>query len=176
MWRMAAIAYMFAVAGANGNSNGASGMAAAGTRGAVPVAWPSERGRPRQRDQCDLALAERNGLGGVGDVDDVGRPAGVGRVHVAELQAQVVGHRERPEPGRVARAEVAVHVVLAEPRVLERAPGDFGVELRHRLVVGLARRMLEGARDVGLALDRHRRAAPFSSTSGFNTLIGLPAA
>ena len=46
MWRMAAIAYMFAVAGANGNSNGASGMAAAGTRGAVPVAWPSERGRP----------------------------------------------------------------------------------------------------------------------------------
>ena len=43
---MAAMAYMLAVVGAYGNSNGPSGTAATGARGTVPVAMPSERGRP----------------------------------------------------------------------------------------------------------------------------------
>ena len=46
MWRVAHIAYMFAVAGPYGNSNCISGWAGLPARGAVPVAWPSLRGRP----------------------------------------------------------------------------------------------------------------------------------
>ena len=40
-----------------------------------------------------------------------------------EPESQVVGHRQRPEPGRVARAEVAVDVVLGEPGVRQHAAG-----------------------------------------------------
>ena len=53
-------------------------------------------------------------------------------------------------------AEISVDVVLAEPGVGERAAGAFGMELEQRLVVGLARRVLENPDDIGLALDAHR--------------------
>jgi len=113
---------------------------------------------PRQRDQRDVALAGDDRLGGVGDVDHIGRAAALRRVDVADLEPHVVGHREATEPRRVARAEVAVHVGACEPGVPERAGGGLSVQLRERFVVGLARGMLEDAGDVGLALDRHVRS------------------
>ena len=108
-----------------------------------------------QRDQRHVALAGRDGLRGVPDVDDVRRAARLRGVHVPELEPHVVGHGEPAQPGRVARAEVAVDVGLGEPRVLQGALGDLGVELGQRLVVGLAGGMLVDSSDVGLSLDRH---------------------
>ena len=108
-----------------------------------------------QGDQRHVALAGRDRLSGVPDVDDVRRPARLRGVHVAELEPHVVGHGEPAQPGRVARAEVAVDVGLGEPGVLQGTLGDLGVELGQRLVVGLAGRMLVDSSDVGLSLDRH---------------------
>src|SRR5262249_39652905 len=101
------------------------------------------------------------------------------RVDVADLEPHVVGHREATEPGRVARAEVAVHVGACEPGVPERAGGGLGVQLRERFVVGLARGMLKNASDVGLALDRRVRSrarapsARCATSSIRGTWIGL---
>jgi hypothetical protein len=46
MWRAAHMAYMFTTVGPNGYSNIMSGWAGLPARAAVPVAWPSLRGRP----------------------------------------------------------------------------------------------------------------------------------
>ena len=117
-------------------------------------------------------------------MDDVGGPSRLRRVHVPERESHVVGHREPAEAGRVAGAEIAVHVGLAQARVRQRAPGDLRVKLGQRLVVGLARRVLVDPGDVGLALDGHvppQRAAGArggrpSRASGFTTFIGSPPA
>ena len=163
MWRMAAMAYMLTVVGAYGNSNGPLGHGGDGRARHGAGGHALRAGPPRQRDQRHRALAQRDRLGGVADVEHVGRAAGVRGVHVPELEAQVVGHRQRAEPGRVARAEVAVDVVLGEPGVRERAVRDLGVELGDRLVVRLARRVLERADDVGLALDGQRQGCAAST-------------
>ena len=90
----------------------------------------------------------------------VGGAADIRAVQVPQLgQAQIVRHVERPEARRGAGAEIAVDVVLGEAGVLQRAARHLGMELRHRLVLGLARRVLEGAHDVGLAVDAHGRTA-----------------
>ncbi len=79
-------------------------------------------------------------------------------IPVAQFQAEIVDHRQRAKPGRVAgSAEIAVDVVLAEPGIGERALRAFGVQLEQRFVVGLARRMLEDPDDIGLPFDAHRR-------------------
>jgi len=92
----------------------------------------------------------------VADVDEVGGAAGLGGIQVTDvLQAHVVDHGEAAEARRVAGAEIAVDVVLAEPCIGERADGALGVELRGGLVGSVARRVLKRAHDVGLALDAH---------------------
>ena len=48
----------------------------------------------RQRHQRDAALALGNRAGRVADVAQVRGAAGVGRVQVGQLQAQVLGHRD----------------------------------------------------------------------------------
>ena len=48
-----------------------------------------------------------------------------------QLQAQVVGHGERPEARRVAGAEVAVDVGEPQAGVGERSGRDLGVDLGH---------------------------------------------
>ncbi len=142
-------------------------------RGAVPVAMPSARGRPasviRATSQRPAAIASAAWA----TCTTYDEPAGLGGVDVPQAQAHVVGHGEAAQAGRVARAEVAVHVVLGEARVGERAVRDLGVELGERDAVRLAGRMLEDADDVGLVPDAHDFAA--ASASGFSTLIGLPA-
>src|SRR4029453_11852803 len=114
------------------------------------------RARPAgQRDERHVALSGCDRRRRVGDVDHVRGATGLGGVDVPELEPHVVGHRQPAQPGRVARAEVAVHVGAAEPGGLQRAPRRFGVELSQGLLVGLARGMLEDTGDVGLALDTH---------------------
>src|SRR5712671_3454937 len=91
------------------------------------------------------------------DLQQVGRPAGIGRIPVAQLEPEIVDHRQCAEPGGVAgRAKISVDVVLGEPGIDERALGAFGMQLKQRLVVGLARRMLEDSDDIGLAFYAHR--------------------
>ena len=82
-------------------------------------------------DQRDPALAGRDGGRRVADVGHVRRAAGLGAVDVRAVQAQVLGHGERPEAGRVAGAEVAVDVVEAQAGVGQRPRGHLGVDLRH---------------------------------------------
>src|SRR6202040_3505919 len=109
-----------------------------------------------QGNQRDLAFAERDRLGGVADMDEVGRAAGIGRIHVPQFETHVIGHRQRPEPRRIAGAEIAVDVALAEAGVLDRSLGRLGMQLGERLVFGLPRRVLIDPDDIGLVLDAHR--------------------
>jgi len=86
---------------------------------------------------------------------DIGGAAKLGRLGVAQLEIHVLRHRRRAGPGCVAGAEIAVDIGAREARVGECAERHLGVQLRHRLVRRMARRMLEGAGDVGFALDGH---------------------
>ena len=52
-----------------------------------------------ERDQRDVAAAGGDCLGGVPDVHEIGRAAGVGGVDVAQLEVHVVDHRQAPRPG-----------------------------------------------------------------------------
>jgi len=90
-------------------------------------------------------------------MNDVGGAARLRRIHVAKLEPHVVDHGEPAQARRVARAEVAVHVVPGESRVFQRSAGGLGVELSQRLVVGFTRGMLVDPSDIGLALDGHAR-------------------
>ena len=74
---------------------------------------------------------------------------------MAHLEAHVVHHVDAAHAGRVGGAEIAVDVLVREPRVLQRALGAFGMQLRHRFVHGEARRMFERADDIGLSFDAH---------------------
>ena len=89
------------------------------------------------------------------DVDEVGGATGVGGVQVADVQPEVVHHAQRSEPGRVTGAEIAVHVLQGEAGVGERAARALRMQLRGGLVGGLARRMLVGPDDAGLASNGH---------------------
>ena len=136
-----------------------------GRRGAVVARLRAARALrarpPGERDQRDVAAAGGDGLRRMRDVHEVGGAAGLRGVHVAHLEPQVVEHRQRTQPRRVAGAEVAVDLLAVEPGVGQRAVRDLGVQLRGRLVRRLARRMLERPGDAGFSLDRHRMAAAF---------------
>src|SRR5262249_13941909 len=75
---------------------------------------------------------------------------------MAEFQAHIVGHRQGPEPRRVAGAEIAVDVALAETGILDRPLSRLGVKLGERFAVGLACRMLINPDDISLPSDAHR--------------------
>ena len=82
-----------------------------------------------QGDQGDVALAERDGLGGMADMHEIGGTAGIGRIEMAQLQAHIVGHGDSAAR-RVAAAEIAVDIVLAKAGVAQRAQSHFGMQLR----------------------------------------------
>src|SRR5674536_140570 len=67
----------------------------------------------------------------------------------------------RSHPGRIRRAKIAVDVVLRKPRVVERAPSLFRMELRHRGVGRFASGMFESPHYIGLAVDAHRSFSDF---------------
>src|SRR5690606_15863084 len=72
------------------------------------------------------------------------------------------------EPRRVAGAVIGVDILLAEAGILQRAQRHLGVELRQRLVLGLACGMLVDPGDIRLALDAH--VAP---TSGYSAIVDV---
>ncbi|APO52550.1 hypothetical protein BD122_19806 [Bradyrhizobium diazoefficiens] len=114
---------------------------------------------PGERDQRDRALARRDRFRGMTEMDDVGTAAGLGGIDVAELfgvEAEIVDHRPGAA-GRVARAEIAVDIVLAEPGILDRALGDLGVELGGGFVRRMPGRVFVDPGNVGLALDGQNR-------------------
>ncbi|MGN5477131.1 hypothetical protein ACTMU2_10130 [Cupriavidus basilensis] len=106
---MATIAYELTVIGLNGASNAWSGTPATpGTRLGAARAFRARTAG--QRDQRDIALAHGDRLRGVRHMHEVRRPAGLGGVDMAQLEAQVVDHIEDAEPRRVAGAEVTVDI------------------------------------------------------------------
>jgi hypothetical protein len=133
------------------------GSAAGGGARRGPGRLPFAARTAGKSDQRDTALAGGNRLGGVADMDDVGRAAAIGRIHVAQFEAHIVGHRQRPETGGIAGAEIAVDIGPRQPGIVERALGRLGMELGERFVVRLARRVLIDPGDIGLTLDAHRR-------------------
>ncbi|MCY1225287.1 hypothetical protein D9M72_374770 [compost metagenome] len=112
-------------------------------------------GAAGQGDERHVALAHGDGLRGVRDVSQIGRAAGLRRVDMADLQAEIVDHVHGAEAGGVARAEIAVDLGQRQPGVFQRTLGAFGVELCHGLVGRLAGRMLVGPDDICLASDAH---------------------
>ena len=119
-----------------------------------------------QRDQRDRAFAGGDGFGRMADMDDVGTAAGFGGVDMPHLQPEIIHHR----PGaarRIAGAEIAVDIGLGQPGVLERALGDFGMQLRGGFVGCMPGRMLVNPGDVGLAFDRQCSSPLAFLPSGF---------
>ncbi|MNT04635.1 hypothetical protein D3C72_1392230 [compost metagenome] len=74
---------------------------------------------------------------------------------MAHLQAEVVDHVGGAQPRRIAGAEIAIHVRQGQAGIGQRAARGFRVQLRHRLVRGLAGRVLVGPDDICLAFDAH---------------------
>jgi hypothetical protein len=62
-------------------------------------------------------------------MDQIGTAAGIGGIHMANLEAEVINHRPKA-PGGVAGAEIAVNVGFGEPGIFDRTLGDLGVQLR----------------------------------------------
>ncbi len=114
------------------------------------------RARPAgQRDQRDAALAGGDGGGGMRHMDQIGRAAGVGGIHVPDVEADIVEHRQGTEPGGIAGTEIAVDIAQREPGVGQRPARDLGVQLPERLVERLAGRMLVGTDDIGRSAVAH---------------------
>ncbi len=66
-----------------------------------------------QRDQRHIAMPRGDGLRRVIDMNDVGRPAGLGAVHMTHIvEAHVFDHVDRAQPRCVAGAEICVNIVL----------------------------------------------------------------
>ena len=86
-----------------------------------PGGRPPVRGLPASVISATWHLPAAIARGGVADVDEVGRAAGLGRVDVAHAQAEVLGHGQAADAGRVAGAEVRVDVGQRQPGVGERA-------------------------------------------------------
>ena len=82
-----------------------------------------------ERDQRDRAFAGRDRFGGVAEMDQIGTAAGLGGIHMANLEAEVIDHRPKAAGG-VAGAEIAVDIGFGEPGILDRALGDLGMQLR----------------------------------------------
>ena len=111
---------------------------------------------PGQRDQRDIALAERDRFHRMADMHHVRTAAHIGGIEVLELrQPQIIRHIERAEPRRGASAEKPVHIILRKPGILQRAIGDFSMQLGHGCIIGLAGRVLKGAHDIALAIGTH---------------------
>ena len=92
-------------------------------------------------------------LKGVADGADIGGAAHVRAVEPAEAQVHVVDDGDRAHACGVTGAEIAVDIVLAEPRILQRALGALRMDLGQRDILREPRRMLIDSRDIGLALD-----------------------
>lgn len=92
MWRMAHIAYMFATFAPNGAfSNGKSGASALWYRPDLP-SFASARGRPA-KVMSAMSVAGGDRLRGMIDMDQIGRAAGFGAVHMPYvLQAKILDH------------------------------------------------------------------------------------
>ena len=122
---------------------------------------------PGERDQRHVTLAGGNSLGGVRGQRNVRRAAEFGRLGVAKFQVHIFRHRGGSRSRRVAGAEITVDVVTRQAGVLElldhrpeqERRRDFAMELCHRLVRRMPRRVLEGAGNVGFTLDGHAAGA-----------------
>ena len=108
-----------------------------------------------ERDEGDVALAGRDRRRRVSDVGEVGRAAELRRVGPSTTEAEVLRHRERPESGRFAVAEVRVDVGQGEARIGERTERDVGVDLGQRRIRDLAQRVLERPDDRRRTAQRH---------------------
>ena len=123
-----------------------------GALGPAFTAWATGQG-----DQGHIAFAGGNRLRCMGHVDRIRRTAGVGRVHMAQPQVEVVRDRQRPGAGRVGAAEEAIDIVLRQARIGQSAECDLGLQLGQRLVGGVARRVFVGTRDIGQGRTRHAK-------------------
>ena len=118
--------------------------------------------RTRASGQChqgDPAFAHRDGFRRVRDMKQIGRAAGIGRIHMPDIEAEIIQHRQRPEAIGVARTKIAVDVIPGQTGSLEGAPGDFRVKLPERFVGRLAGGVLVSADDIGCAVDAHAVSA-----------------
>ena len=112
-------------------------------------------GAPSKGHQCDIALAGGNGFRGMGDVNEIGGTARVGRIHMAHAEVEVIDHCQRPEPRRIAGTGIAVDIAESQPRIRQRAVRDFSMELSNGFIRRFARRMFVDAHDAGFSLETH---------------------
>src|SRR4051794_33683091 len=81
------------------------------------------------------------------------------------VEAEIIDHRPGAARG-IARAEIAVDIVLAEPGILDRALGDLGVKLGGGFVRRVPGRVFVDPRNVGLALDGQNFRSPLAFLLG----------
>ncbi|CCE09807.1 hypothetical protein BRAS3843_3350019 [Bradyrhizobium sp. STM 3843] len=89
-------------------------------------------------------------------MNQIGGPAGVGAVHMAGTEPQIVRHAVWAQPRRVAGTEIAVDILKAQPCVFQRPARTFGMQLRNGLIRSFAGRVLEGTCNAGLASNAHQ--------------------
>ncbi len=123
-------------------------------------------GPARQGNQGDGTFARRNGFRRMTQMHHIGRTTRIRAVHIANVQAHIFHHGQPAQTRRIPGAEIAVHVILAQPRIGKGAPGHLRVQLRDGLVHRMARWMFKGARDVRLACATHELMSPVNSLCG----------
>ena len=61
-------------------------------------------------------------------MDQIGATTGIGGIHVANLEAEIIDHRPKAARG-VAGAEIAIDIGFGQPGIFDRTPGDLGMQL-----------------------------------------------
>jgi len=110
------------------------------------------RGLPANVISAIEHLPGRDRFGGVAEMDQIRTTAGLGGIDVAHLQTEIIDHRPGTA-GSIAGAEIAVDIAFGQPRVFNRALGDFSMQLRRGFIGCMPGWMLVNPGDVGLALD-----------------------
>ena len=93
-----------------------------------------------------MTVAGSYGGGRMADMHQVRRPTGVGRVHKAGVEIEVLGNGYRAEACRRV-AEIPIDVRRAQPGVGQRAKSNLRMDLGEAAVRDLPPRMLVGTGD-----------------------------
>ena len=100
------------------------------------------------RDERNVTPAGADRIDGVLHVKEIGGPARLGRIHVAQVcQAEILGHGQSANAGCIARAEIAIHVFEPKTGVGQSAVRDVRMKTRPRQTIRTADGVLKHSSD-----------------------------
>ena len=87
-------------------------------------------------------------------MSEIGRTANEGRVDVARIEPEIFGKRDTAKT-KLPGGEEAIDITDRQASISKRAHRAFGMDLLNRMIRQIARRVLIGAHDMGLASNTH---------------------